>query len=111
MASNIWLNATPEEVDLLRRALADRDDPLASSLLEKIELLTENRDHDEAFRAAVVEKYTGKLTDGDLDFQHDGMVSQGDDGAYVMAFLWVSNEEAMLEPMREARDDALDGPF
>ena len=52
-------------------------------------------------------KYAGCLPDGDLDFQADGMVSKGEEGAYVMAFLWVTNAEAGLEA---PNGDVDDGP-
>ncbi len=96
MKDNIWLQTTPEEAAALREALAGSDDPAAASILAKIDLLTTDRDHDEAFREAAIEKYVGKLSDGDLDFQSDAMVSNGEEGAYVMAFLYVRNDEAGL---------------
>lgn len=92
-----WLQMDGQEAARLRDALEGSDDPLLRGLHAKLALLTSENEHDEDFRQAAFEKYAGKLQDGDLDFQSDGMVSRGDDGAYVMAFLWVDNAEAGLD--------------
>ena len=81
-------------------------DPVLSEVLAKLRVMLENTSSDEAFRAAATQKYAGKLNEGELDFQPDGTVSKSDDGAYVMAFLWVTNAEAGLEePDRDPDGD------
>jgi len=92
-----WLPLDPLEAERLYTALEGASDPVLSNVLAKLRTCLSDVSADEAFRAAAVEKYAGRLTDGDLDFQTDGMVSKGDEGAYVQAFLWVKNAEAGLE--------------
>lgn len=92
-----WLPLDPLEAERLHIALERSTDPVLSGVLAKLRACLSDVSSDEAFRAAAVEKYAGRLTDGDLDFQPDGMVSKGDEGAYVQAFLWVTNAEAGIE--------------
>jgi len=100
-----WLTLDAEEAERLHAALEVSPDPVLSGVLAKLRVMLENTSCDEAFRAAATQKYAGKLNEGDLDFQPDGMVSKSDEGAYVMAFLWVTNAEAGLEEP----DGVLDG--
>jgi len=96
-----WLPLDPQEAERLHIALEASSDPILSGVLGKLRVMLENVGSDEAFREAAVEKYAGKLSEGQLDFQSDGMVSKSDEGAYVMAFLWVTNAEAGLEEPEE----------
>jgi hypothetical protein len=55
--------------------------------------------NDDALRTAAHEKYSGldsshRIDDNELDWDDVPTVSASDEGAYVMAWLWVSNEEA-----------------
>lgn len=52
--------------------------------------------HDPCFREAAKEKYAGRLSDGDVDWDDYPVVSHSDEGAYVQAWLWVSNKDAGL---------------
>lgn len=97
----VWLPLDPLEAERLHAALGASSDPVLSNVLAKLRTCLSDVSADEAFRAAAVEKYAGRLDEGDLDFQPDGMVSRGDEGAYVQAFLWVSNAEAGLEEPEE----------
>jgi hypothetical protein len=99
-----WLPLDPLEAERLHAALEGSDDPVLSGVLAKLRVCLSDVSSDEVFRTAAVEKYAGRLTDGDLDFQPDGMVSKSDAGAYVMAFLWVTNAEAGLEQPEEDID-------
>lgn len=101
-----WLPLDPLEAERLHIALEDASDPVLANVLAKLRTCLADVSADAAFRAAAVEKYAGRLTDGDLDFQPDGMVSKGDEGAYVMAFLWVTNAEAGLEAPEGDQDAA-----
>jgi hypothetical protein len=96
-----WLPLDPLEAERLHTALEAASDPVLTGVLAKLRACLSDVSCDEAFRAAAVEKYAGRLDEGDLDFQPDGMVSRGDEGAYVQAFLWVSNAEAGLEEPEE----------
>jgi hypothetical protein len=101
-----WLPLDAQEAERLHGMLEASPDPVLSGVLAKLRVMLENTLCDEAFRAAATQKYAGKLNEGDLDFQPDGMVSKSDEGAYVMAFLWVTNAEAGLEePDRELDGD------
>lgn len=92
-----WLPLDPLEAERLHIALEGASDPVLTTVLAKLRSCLTDVSADAAFRAAAVEKYAGRLDDGDLDFQPDGMVSKGDEGAYVQAFLWVTNAEAGIE--------------
>ena len=88
----------------MHQALETSPDPVLFGVLAKLRSVLDDVAPDEAFRSAVVKKYAGRLTDGDVDFQPDGMVSKSEAGAYVMAFLWVTNAEAGLEAPEEDSD-------
>jgi hypothetical protein len=100
-AAPAWLPLDPLEAERLHAALEGAADPVLTGVLAKLRSCLSDVSSDEAFRAAAVEKYAGRLNDGDLDFQPDGMVSKGDEGAYVQAFLWVTNAEAGFEEPEE----------
>lgn len=92
----LWLPLDALEAARLFHHLAESEDPILRAVRGKMEIGLSNTGEDAAFRAAAVAKYVGKLPDGDLDFQPDGMVSKSDEGAYVQAFLWVRNAGAGL---------------
>lgn len=48
---------------------------------------------DKQFRGAAIQNYVA-MSDGDIDMDQDAVVSQSDEGAYVAAWIWVSNEAA-----------------
>lgn len=91
-----WLPLDPQEAERLHIALEASRDPMLSGVLGKLRVMLDNVGSDEVFRQAAIGKYAGRLSEGELDFQPDGMVSKSDEGAYVMAFLWVTNAEAGL---------------
>lgn len=78
-----WLPLDPLEAERLHQALETSADPVLSGVLAKLRSVLDDVSADEAFRSAVIEKYAGRLTDGDVDFQPDGMVSKSDEGAYL----------------------------
>lgn len=93
----LWLQLDALEAERLFKAIEASPDPILREIRTKMEIGLSNVGSDSAFRDAVIEKYAGRLTDGDVDFQPDGLVSKSDEGAYVMAFLWVSNADAGIE--------------
>lgn len=48
---------------------------------------------DDQFRSVAHERYVCG-SDGDIDMDENAVVSQSDEGAYVAAWIWVSNEAA-----------------
>lgn len=104
--TSIWMQLDASETETIRKALQELPEDGAKSILSKIEILTTDREHDEAFRQAAADVYAGKLQDGDVDFQHDGLVSYGEEGAYVMAFLYVRNEDVFPEMDKDHNDDS-----
>lgn len=76
----------PGELTLAYRADADA--------IEKSATRTpEDDDLDQRFIDAARAKYE-HISNGNLDWDDQPFVSHGDDGAYVMGWLWVSNGEA-----------------
>lgn len=102
----LWLQLDAHEADRLFKLLEASPDPILREIRAKMEIGLSNIGADPAFRDAAIGKYAARLTDGDVDFQPDGTVSKGDEGAYVMAFLWVTNAEAGLaDPDDDLEDD------
>lgn len=63
-------------------------------------------DDDEPYVAAAIKKQH----DSELEVDLPAVVSRGaDDGAYVMAWVWVSNEDAGIPPGSDAEDDGTAG--
>jgi len=63
---------------------------------------------DAAFISAAKDNYTGcggEYSDGDINVDDDAVVSQSDKGAYVAAWVWVTNEEAGIEGEDDGEDD------
>jgi hypothetical protein len=54
-------------------------------------------DQDRCYIAAAQEE----AREGELEIDDCAVVSQGSEGAYVMAWLWVSNDDAGIEPADE----------
>lgn len=46
-----------------------------------------------------------KQREGEVEFDDHVVISDSDEGAYVMAWVWVSNEEAGVEPEDDDDDD------
>lgn len=88
----MWINLSKDEISIIQDALrAKGDDSLADRL---------DQDMTSCFAPenALWAERAGDLmfgTDGEIEAQGDGsfLVSKGDEGAYVMAWVWVSNED------------------
>jgi hypothetical protein len=91
---SVWLQTSAAEAEKLYALLEQSDDPDLQSLRKKLKDLNTDNLHDEAYRGVLMDKYGSQLQDGDLDLQHDALVANGEDGAYVMAFLHITDEEA-----------------
>lgn len=97
---NLW------EIEKLAALLKGTTDPdltfVASALAE---IIKEESDPyhvkmTNAYRSGVAQK------DGEIEIDADAEVSFGeDDGAYVMAWVWVTDEEAGIESPDEDEDD------
>jgi hypothetical protein len=90
----MWTSLSREELEQVRNAL---DGSGHSALADRLANSLIAGEHDAAFHAAAREKYSWRLSDGDLDFDDQPGVSQGDKGAYVLGWLWVTNSEAGME--------------
>lgn len=80
------------------RADIDGDDSPAARLLKHIEehIAEQNSDSAQRYRAAA---QTAKNDEGELEIDDEALVSMGDDdGAYVQAWVWVTDAEAGLDP-------------
>lgn len=118
----MWINLTEEEtklaVDAFRVAaeesIADGYDFESGKIFkahndcaDRIERAL-NRpaedDLDRKFTEAAAEKYS-RISDGDLDWDDFPAVSRGDEGAYVMGWLWVSNGDAGVDTEEEKEEE------
>ncbi|MEX2695813.1 hypothetical protein [Rhizobium mongolense] len=75
----MWVRLEDEEINLILRSIPAG--PLADKLREKPHPDTS------AFVGAVE-------TDDELEVDPDAVISRGDDGAFVMSWSWVCNEQA-----------------
>lgn len=107
--SDVWLMLDKAETDHLYRLISQRpDDAVLASIAAKMEILSQSIDHDDAFRSAASDLYASKFSDGDFTIDENAMVSKGDEGAYVMAFLYVRNAEAGFDFDDDELDDEPD---
>lgn len=94
----MWLRLDDNDaaflVDLLNRELKERlhvDDIGAEKLRVIFDRLNEEPDPD-------AERFCGAVeTSDDLEVDADAVISRGKDGAFVMSWSWVSNEQAGIE--------------
>ncbi|WP_454287207.1 hypothetical protein [Rhizobium arsenicireducens] len=94
----MWLhfddNETAFLVELLARELKEHlhvDNTGVHKLQAILEKLTAEPDPDTAAFASAVQ------TSDELEVDGDVVISRGDEGAFVMSWSWVSNEEAGIE--------------
>jgi hypothetical protein len=92
----MWLRLEQEEFDLVLEGLAQLPGDDVGRLIER---LKEPADPDTAAFAAAVE------TDDDLEVDSDTVISRGDDGAFVMAWAFVTNEAAGVKSEGDEDDD------
>jgi hypothetical protein len=89
--SNLWVN-----LDL---------DELSTRGLEYVQARVKHmREDEENPLTRVYRAHVPDLREGDLEVDENAVVSMSeDDGAYVMCWKWVSNEDAGIETPEEAR--------
>jgi hypothetical protein len=90
----MWIRLEKDQLDLILKSIPEG--PLAAKLREPAHPDTE------AFAAAV-------KTNDDLEVDPDTIISRGDEGAFVMSWTWVSNEEAGF-PSPDDDDEADEAP-
>jgi hypothetical protein len=88
----MWLRLDDAERLLVLEGLAQLSGADVGALIER---LNEPPDPDTAAFAAAVK------TDDELEVDGDTVISRGDDGAFVMAWVFVTNEEAGVETPEE----------
>jgi hypothetical protein len=77
----MWINLDEQQLRLLQQRVPE--------LHARIQW--RDADQEKFFRAAC------EHSNDDIEFDPDAVVSQGDDGAFVMAWYWVSNDDAGIE--------------
>jgi hypothetical protein len=89
-----WKNGVPMKYQSLDSLIRRLDDGIT----------TEENPTDQAFRDAADEKY-GCEGDQAIEIDEGVPVSQGDRGAYVLAWVYVYNDEAGIETDEEEEDE------
>ncbi|MBD9544313.1 hypothetical protein IB276_33240 [Ensifer sp. ENS04] len=99
----MWLRLDDHEAaflaELLNRELKEQlhvDDEGKGKLQTIFDRLNEPPDSDTAAFAAAVD------TNDELEVDSDTVISRSDDGAFVMAWVYVTNAEAGVEPEEDA---------
>lgn len=82
----MWVRLEDEEINQILRLIP------AGPLADK---LRENPHPDTSAFVGAVE------TDDELEVDPDAVISRGDDGAFVMSWSWVSNEQAGFPPFED----------
>jgi hypothetical protein len=107
----MWINLSEAEVALAKRAidfwlagdnvLGNHDAATTKevqALRSRIEAAEEVGPEDDAIRQAAQERYLRHpWTDGDVEIDEDAMLSHGDGGTFVMAWVYVRDENAAVE--------------
>jgi hypothetical protein len=87
----MWINLNEAEIELVKIALKDKGAPF-ERIIDDIERSVDTQKGPEAAKYREMASELSK--DGVLEIDDGAIVSMGDDpGAYVMAWLWVSNGE------------------
>jgi hypothetical protein len=87
----MWFQLNQKELEIVRDALSYSIANNRAGALQLQEKFYEGPDPcDELFRSAV-------LTSDELEVDPDAVVSRGEDGAFVMSWTWVSNEDAGIK--------------
>lgn len=77
---------TAPEIDLIAGALGCNESPDVQQVIQRW------RDTINSYDPDTIEKAQGQCRDGELEVDEGAIVSRGDDdGAYVMAWLWVED--------------------
>lgn len=86
----MWLNLTEKEIGTIKRLLRKHGKKDAPHILERIEHYENPSKRAEDYKEAAAKK----AHEGELEIDGDAVVSMGGDpGAYVMAWVWVSDDE------------------
>lgn len=110
--SDIWLMLDKSESDHLYRLISQNpDDVVLAGIAAKMEILSDDIQNDDAFRSAASDAVAGKFSDGDACIDDNAMVSKGENGAYVMTFVYVRNAEAGLEFDEDDEPDGEDDDY
>lgn len=94
-----WISFSNEELDMLRKLLAyveentDRDTEIGL-IRAKIDQYTSPDSKDQRYRDAAAQQ--SWVRDGECEIDDHAVVSGSDEGAYVMAWVWASREDAGL---------------
>lgn len=98
----MWVNFTEKELSAVvngLKQLGTFDGESTENLMLKIAEMTTPDSGDDAYRNAIE-------TDDELEVDPDAVVSRGGDpGCWVMAWLWVSDEQAGMEEPEDDEDE------
>jgi hypothetical protein len=84
-----WIDLRPEEKRVIMQRCAD----VCPDLVERLAIKAADEVVDKLFVEEAKEQY-GFGSDGDVEIDDNAVVSRGEDGAYVMGWVYVRNEEA-----------------
>lgn len=107
-----WVSLSNEEMAMLRRLLAyveentDRDTEIGL-IRAKLDQYESPESKDQRFRDAA--QGQSWVRDGECEIDDHAVVSGSDEGAYVMAWVWASREDAGLCRTAGCDEDANDG--
>ena len=107
-----WISFSNEELDMLRKLLAyveentDRDTEIGL-IRAKIDQYTSPESKDQRYRDAAAQQ--SWVRDGECEIDDHAVVSGSDEGAYVMAWVWASREDAGMCRTPGCDEDAADG--
>lgn len=87
----MWIPWSDEEAAKVETALRTAGMTAEADKI-KGELAFRQSPQQEVLKQALAERYT-QFSDGDIDIDDKVAISESDDGAYVLAWLWLTNEE------------------
>jgi hypothetical protein len=100
-----WVQFSDEDKAALRRLGQVRDqNPDIDRLMRRLEHYESEAQRDPTFIEAAEREYH---RDGEVEIDNDAVVSASFGGAYVMAWVWVSNAEAVIFDDDEDEDLAV----
>lgn len=90
----MWLNFNKREVEIIKEAMAAKG-RAGQEVLDTITHFQAVVENAEKYKAGAI----GILQDQQVEVEQDAVISKGEEpGAYVMAWVWVTDDDAGIEP-------------